>query len=175
MSDLYISWSEYYQTIEELAIKIYQSDWEFNQIVCIAKGGLRAGDILSRIFEKPLAIISATSYGGKNNQIRGKIKLSQHLSMTTSQLGDKVLLVDDLVDSGNSLKATLEWLKQHNKGEINEIRTAVLWRKQCSIIIPDYYVHYLPENPWIHQPFEIYEQLNIVDLSERKHDQQQKL
>lgn len=170
MSDLYISWSEYHQTIEELAIKVYQSGWNFNQIVCIAKGGLRVGDILSRIFEQPLAILSAASYGGENNQVRGEIKLSEHLSMTTPQLGNKVLLVDDLVDSGNSLKATLDWLNQHNQGEIVEIKTAVLWRKQCSIIIPDYYVYYLEENPWIHQPFEPYEQLTVVDLSERKHD-----
>lgn len=170
MSDLYISWSEYHQTIEELAIKIYQSGWNFNQIVCIAKGGLRVGDILARIFEQPLAILSAASYGGENNQVRGEIKLSQHLAMTTEKLRDRVLLVDDLVDSGNSLRATLNWLKQHNQGEITEIKTAVLWRKQCSIIVPDYYVHYLEENPWIHQPFEPYEQLTIVDLSERKHN-----
>ena len=170
MCDLYISWSEYHQIIEELAIKIYQSGWEFNQIVCIAKGGLRVGDILSRIFEQPLAILSAASYGGENNQIRGEIKLSQNLAMTTEKLRDRVLLVDDLVDSGNSLQATLDWLNQHCQAEITEIKTAVLWRKQCSTIIPDYYVHYLEKNPWIHQPFEPYEQLNIVDLSKRKHN-----
>ena len=55
MSDLYISWEEYHQQIETLAVKIYQSQWEFDQIVCIAKGGLRIGDILSRLFDTPLA------------------------------------------------------------------------------------------------------------------------
>lgn len=164
MSDLYISWSEYHQTIEQLAIQIYESHWEFNQIVCIAKGGLRVGDILSRLFEKPLAIISASSYSGKNNQTRGELKISKHISMTISQLGDKVLLVDDLVDSGSSLKGSLEWLKQNDSQEITEIRSAVLWRKQCSTIIPDYYVYYLENNPWIHQPFEHYEQMTIREL-----------
>ncbi len=24
---------------------------------------------------------------------------------------------------------------------------------------PDYYVEYLPDNPWIHQPFEVYDTL----------------
>ena len=65
MSDLYVSWSEYYQTIEQLAIQIDHSGWEFNQIVCIAKGGLRVGDIFSRLFDRPLAIMSAASYGVK--------------------------------------------------------------------------------------------------------------
>ncbi|HEY9726091.1 MAG TPA: phosphoribosyltransferase, partial [Chroococcales cyanobacterium] len=39
MPDLYISWSEYHQKIEQLAAKIYAANWDFNQIVCIAKGG----------------------------------------------------------------------------------------------------------------------------------------
>jgi len=164
ISDFYVSWSDYHQTIEQLAIQIYESHWAFNQIVCIAKGGLRVGDILSRLFEQPLAIISASSYGGNNNQTRAQLTISKHLSTTTPQLGDKILLVDDLVDSGNSLKGSLEWLKQHYQQDITEIRSAVLWRKQCSTIIPDYYVYYLENNPWIHQPFENYEQMTIHDL-----------
>lgn len=165
MSDLYISWSEYHKTIEQLAVKIAQSNWTFNQIVCIAKGGLRVGDIFSRLFQQPLAILSAASYGGENNQTRGEIIISEHLSMTNSHLGNKVLLVDDLVDSGISLKVSLEWLKEHYQEDITEIRSAVLWRKDCSIIVPDYYVHYLEDNPWIHQPFEIYEQTSVADLA----------
>jgi len=167
MSDLYVSWSEYYQTIEQLAIQIDQSGWQFNQIVCIAKGGLRVGDIFSRLFNQPLAIMSTSSYGGEKNQIRGEIKLSQHLAMTTPQLGNQVLVVDDLVDSGVSLKVTMDWLKKHYAAEIEELRSAVLWRKDCSVIIPDYYIHYLPDNPWIHQPFERYEQMSVQDLLTR--------
>ena len=168
MSDLYISWSEYYQTIEQLAIQIDQSAWKFNQIVCIAKGGLRVGDIFSRLFDQPLAILSASSYGGENNQTRGKIQLSQHLSMTTPHLGNQVLLVDDLVDSGISLQASKDWLKQQNKDNGLDIRTAVLWRKEGSEIIPDYYVYYLEDNPWIHQPFECYERMSITDLKNQR-------
>ena len=65
MSDLYVSWDEYHAKIEGLAAQIYQSEWEFDQILCLARGGLRIGDILSRIFDKPLAILSTSSYGGK--------------------------------------------------------------------------------------------------------------
>ncbi|RMF22658.1 MAG: phosphoribosyltransferase [Cyanobacteria bacterium J083] len=164
--DLYISWTDYHQKIETLAIKIYQSGWNFNQIVCIAKGGLRPGDILCRIYDIPLAIMYATSYGGKNKRIRGKITLAPHLAMTQSQLGDRVLLVDDLVDSGTSLQAASNWLNQQYP-HIEEIRTGVIWYKASSCRQPDYYVDYLPDNPWIHQPFEIYENLNIESLSQK--------
>jgi uncharacterized protein len=166
MPDLYISWSEYHQKIELLGTKIYESKWDFDQIVCIAKGGLRVGDILCRIYDKPLAILSASSYGGTENRVRGTIHFSRHLAMTTEKLGSRVLLVDDLVDSGISLRESMAWLEEHHENEIEEIRTAVLWYKDCSVITPDYYVDYLADNPWIHQPFERYELMSPAQLAQ---------
>lgn len=165
MPDLFVSWSDYHRNIEQLAVKIYQSNWQFNQIVCLARGGLRVGDILSRIYNLPLAILSATSYGGQDSRIRGSLTFSSSLTMTTTGLGSHILLVDDLVDSGVTLEQAIIWLKQHYSADIQEVRTAVLWYKGCSVIAPDYYVQYLPENPWIHQPFEHYEQITAAELA----------
>lgn len=164
MPDLHVSWTDYHQKIEHLAAKIYESQWEFNQIVCLARGGLRIGDTLSRIFDQPLAILATSSYRGKGGKEQGAITFSHDLTMTTPNLGSHVLLVDDLVDSGVSLKKSLVWLDRKYGFYIEEIRTAVLWHKACSVITPDYYVDYLPDNPWIHQPFEGYEKMNPADL-----------
>lgn len=165
MSDLYISWDDYHRKIEQLAATVYASGWQFNQIVCLAKGGLRVGDLLARIYDKPLAILATTSYGGPNNQVRGSITISHDLTKTTANLGSHVLVVDDLVDSGVTLKKTLVWLDRKYGFYIEDMRTAVLWYKDCSVIKPDYYVDYLPDNPWIHQPFEKYEQITPADLA----------
>lgn len=165
MPDLCVSWSEYHQKIEHLATKIYQSSWEFNQIVCLAKGGLRVGDILARIYDQPLAILATSSYGGLGNQERGSIIFSRDLTMTTASLGSRVLLVDDLVDSGITLQRTLPWLERHYGDYIDEVKTAVLWYKACSVITPDFYVDYLAESPWIHQPFEPYEKISPAELA----------
>ncbi|MCW5313391.1 phosphoribosyltransferase [Nostoc sp. KVJ3] len=166
MPDLYVSWSDYHQKIEQLAIQIYQSGWEFNQIVCLARGGLRVGDILSRIYQQPLAILATSSYyGGALKQERNNLIFSRHLTMTAERLGSRILLVDDLVDSGITLQQTIPWLKQNSDSSIEEIRTAVLWYKACSVIAPNYYVDYLADNPWIHQPFEHYEQINPAELA----------
>jgi uncharacterized protein len=159
MSDLYVSWEEYHASIEKLAVQIYQSQWEFDQILCLARGGLRIGDMLSRIYNKPLAILSTSSYGGKDFQERGKLTIASNITMTTSTLGKRILLVDDLVDSGVTLMRILEWLQQHEEFAITEVRSAVLWFKACSVAKPDYYVNF-----WIHQPFEKYEKLNPIDL-----------
>lgn len=163
-TDLYVSWSDYHQAIEKLAIAIHQSGWQFNQIVCLAKGGLRIGDILCRIYDQPLAILSTASYGGEGNRTRGSITFSRDLSMTTANLGSHVLLVDDLVDSGQSLQRSIRWLENRYGFYIDEVRTAVIWYKDCSVIKPDYYVNYLETNPWIHQPFEKYEEMTLDTL-----------
>ena len=170
MSDLYVSWTEYHQKIEDLAIKIYRSDWKCDRIVCLAKGGLRVGDILCRIFDIPLAILSTASYGGENNQTRGEITVSKNLSMIEETLAGKVLLADDLVDSGISLKVAREWLQNNYGKEITELKTAVIWYKSCSTIEPDYYVDYLADNPWIHQPFERYENISVQHLKEKENE-----
>lgn len=171
MADLYVSWSDYYQKVEQLAVKIYESQWNFNQIICLAKGGLRVGDTLARIYDLPLAILATSSYGGVNNQSRGAITFARDLTMTTPNLGSHVLLVDDLVDSGVTLKKTLIWLDRHYGFYVEEARTAVLWYKGCSIFKPDYYVDYLPDDPWIHQPFESYEKMTPEELAASRSQQ----
>ena len=88
--------------------------------------------------------------------------------MTTTNLGTHVLLVDDLVDSGQSLQRSIRWLKHRYGFYIDDIKTAVLWYKACSVIKPDYYVDYLETNPWIHQPFEKYEEMTIDALVQDK-------
>lgn len=168
MPDLYVSWSDYHQKIETLAVKIYQSGWQFDSIVCLAKGGLRVGDILCRLYRRDLAILSSSSYGGQDNRQRGKIRFSRHLSTTAETIGQKVLLVDDLVDSGISLTEAINWLQTCYSSEITEIQTAVIWYKASSVIQPDYYVDYLADNPWIHQPFESYELMSIDELARQK-------
>jgi hypoxanthine phosphoribosyltransferase len=167
MSDIYVSWSDYHQKIEQLAVKVYQSGWQFNQLICVARGGLRVGDILSRIYDQPLAILATSSYGGAGKQERGNLIISHHLTMTTEKLGSHILLIDDLVDSGVTLQQIIAWLKQNPDFSIQEIRTAVIWYKACSVFAPDYYVDYLSDNPWIHQPFEVYELMSPAKLLEK--------
>lgn len=168
MSDLYISWSDYHHKIEALAVNIHQSGWQFNQIVCLARGGLRVGDILSRIYNQPLAILSTSSYSGAGKQDRNNLIVSHHLTMTSENLGSRILLVDDLVDSGITIQKTIPWLQSYTQSSIEEIRTAVIWYKACSVVVPDYYADCLPNNPWIHQPFEHYEHITPGELAEKQ-------
>src|SRR5262249_24358422 len=92
---LNVSWEQYNTLVERLALQVYESKWRFNQIICIARGGLRVGDVLSRIYELPLAILSTHSYTAEGGTMRGQLIIAEHMTMTAPRLGDVVLLVDD--------------------------------------------------------------------------------
>lgn len=84
--------------------------------------------------------------------------------MTKGSLGGKVLLIDDLVDSGVTLERVQHHLKE-NFPAVTEVRSAVIWCKACSSVRPDFYLDYLASNPWIHQPFEEYDGLRPHQLA----------
>ena len=166
MPTLNVSWEQYHTLIERLALKVHESGWRFNQIICIARGGLRVGDVVSRIFELPLAILSTHSYTAEGGTLRGELVVAEHMTMTSQRLGDQVLLLDDMVDSGHTLETVHRTLPKRF-AHISEVRTAVLWYKGHSVFKPDYYVEHLPDNPWIYQPFEIYDTMRPEALKAR--------
>jgi hypoxanthine phosphoribosyltransferase len=166
VKDLYISWDEYHASIERLALAVHESGWRFDSLLCLARGGLRVGDVMSRIYDMPLAILAASSYRAAAGREQGALDISEFITMTGETLAGKLLLVDDLVDSGVTLTRVIDHL-QKRYAAISEVRTAVIWYKACSNVRPDYYVEYLPTNPWIHQPFEVYDAMGPEMLAAR--------
>jgi len=163
---LYVTWDQYNRLVERLALTVHESGYAFNQIICVARGGMRVGDVLSRIYEMPLAILSTHSYSAEGGTIRGELVIAEHMTMTKPRLGDRVLLVDDMVDSGHTLDAVHKELPKRFP-HVTALKTAVLWWKACSVFEPDFYVEHLPDNPWIHQPFEVYDTLRADKLEAR--------
>ncbi len=151
---LHVNWSDYDKKMMQLKEIIDASGWEFNQIVCIARGGLTLGAKLSHHMDKPLGIIIAKSYKGENEMSQGKLVISK--IATIEALGNKILLLDDLVDSGETMPEIIKHIRM-NHPEV-EIRTGVLWYKTSSKYEPDYYVDTVVKNEttdtWIVQPFE---------------------
>ena len=164
--DLWVSWDEYHRAIETLALQVHESGWKFDQVLCLARGGLRPGDVFSRIFNVPLAILSVSSYREDAGTVQGDLDIAKHITLTRGGLAGNVLLVDDLVDSGVTLARIQDHLRSHFPA-VAELKTAVIWYKACSTVRPDFYLEYLNSNPWIHQPFEAYDSLRPHQLAKR--------
>jgi hypoxanthine phosphoribosyltransferase len=164
--DVWVGWDEYHALIERLALQIHASHCAFDQILCLARGGLRVGDILSRIFDKPLAILTTSSYRAAAGTEQGRLDIAEFVTMTSDRLTGRVLVVDDMVDTGVTLEKVCQHLRTRFTG-ITELKTGVLWFKTHSCVVPDFYVERLETNPWIHQPFEVYDTIEPAHLQAR--------
>ena len=91
------------------------------------------------------------------------------MSSIAKNMGGKILLCDDLSDTGITLNKSVDWLKKYEpiKDKIEDIKTATLWKKKKSTFEPDYCAVRLNNNPWIVQPFEHYEEIRIEELKKK--------
>lgn len=148
MDLLRISWDAVINYCEELAGRI--GDYRPDIIIGISRGGLVPARILSDILDiKRVGVIGMVFYK-KAGQTHDRPEMTQELSMDIR--GQKVLLVDDVADSGKSLVAAKEYLEKMGP---EQVRIAALHHKTGSLIEPDYYIS--TTSAWIVYPWERHE------------------
>tara|TARA_B100001564_G_C20563506_1_gene634891 strand:- start:173 stop:706 length:534 start_codon:yes stop_codon:yes gene_type:complete len=164
---LIITFQEYTKIVEKLAIQIH-NNYKPTVLVGIMRGAAPIIDILSRILKLPIAYIVIQSYSGKGIEDKqGKLMFAREISsLANNRDFNKVLLIDDLSDTGLTLNKSIEWLKNYGptKNYIKEVKTACLWKKKSSIFEPDFCPVRLESDPWIVQPTEHYEELSIEEI-----------
>ena len=167
---LIITFDEYTKIVEKLAIVIH-NNYKPTVLVGIMRGAAPILDILSRILKLPIAYIVIQSYSGEGMEDKqGQLMFAREISsLAENKDFDKVLLVDDLSDTGLTLNKSIEWLKKYEptKNYINEIKTACLWKKKSSIFEPNFCPVKLDSDPWIVQPTEHYEGLTMEEIIKR--------
>ena len=101
---------------------------------------------------------------------QGQLMFAREISsLAENKDFQRVLLIDDLSDTGLTLNKSIEWLKNYAqiKDYIKEVKTACLWKKKSSIFEPDFCPVRLKSDPWIVQPTEHYEELSISEIIKR--------
>ena len=128
------TWNQVYEMLLCQAQKIKAQNYKPDLIVAIARGGVVPARILSDLLETPnLSFIQIEFYTNINQTLQ-EPTLKQTLN--TNVTGKKTLIIDDIADTGKSLKLAKTHLQQQ---EAIEIKTATLYQKNQSIIIPDFY------------------------------------
>ena len=165
-----VGWEDYKKIVEKLAIQV-QKKYNPTVLIGIMRGAAPIIDILSRILKLPTAYIVIQSYSGKGTEDKqGQLMFAREISSLANDKDfNKVLLVDDLSDTGLTLNKSIEWLKSYGptKDHIQEVKTACLWKKKSSKFEPDFCPIRLDSDPWIVQPTEHYEELTIDDIIKR--------
>jgi len=168
---LIISFEEYLDTVEKLSVEI-NNNFKPTVLVGIMRGAAPIIDILSRILKLPTAYIVIQSYSGEGMEDKqGELVFARDISsIAKDQDFKRILLVDDLSDTGLTLNKSIEWLKKYEpiKNQIQEIKTACLWKKKSSSFTPDFCPIRLKNDPWIVQPTEHYEEMSIEQIIEKQ-------
>lgn len=149
------SWNQIYLHLLDLAKTIRNSGFEADIIVGVSRGGWLPARIMSDLLENPkLANITAEFYMG-TTKIRCKPIITQPVSVSVKN--KKILLVDDVADTGKSLKL----VKSHLEDDCaSEIKILTIYKKPWSTIIPDYYAKETCR--WIVFPWDIKETIKKI-------------
>ena len=128
------SWNQIYRLLLKLAEAVRKSGFEPDVIVGVSRGGWIPARIMSDLLETPkLANVTAEFYVGVAETKR-EPTITQPVSVSVKD--KKVLVVDDVADTGESLKHVNLHLK--NQGA-SEIKIATIYYKPWSIIVPHCY------------------------------------
>ena len=86
-----------------------------------------------------MLILAVESYSGKGAEDQqGELVFSREISSTVQDMGGRLLLCDDLSDTGITLKKSIDGSILSAIKNIESIKTAVLWKKKDSTFEPDY-------------------------------------
>jgi hypoxanthine phosphoribosyltransferase len=149
------TWNLIYEMLLNLAERIRKNGFKPDLIVGVSRGGWPPARVLSDLLDNPnLANVKAEFYLGVA-ETKGEPTLTQPVSMSVT--GKKVLIVDEVADTGKSL----ELVKEHIiKEGACEVKIATIYHKPWSAIVPDYYGK--ETRRWIVFPWEIKETIRKI-------------
>jgi hypoxanthine phosphoribosyltransferase len=144
----YVSWPEYGNLAEALAERVRSGGKSFDLVIGIARGGIPVAMVVADHLGVQIDFINVKSYSGIAERSVPRI-----LSTLTEDIkGRRILLVDDLVDHGETLALVRDFLL---KQEPASLVTAVLFKKPWSKTNPDHFLEIVDK--WVVFPFELSE------------------
>ena len=159
-----------------LASQVYKDDFRPHFIIGIWRGGAPVGIAVQEYFdfkgiETDHISVRTSSYYGINKQAK-KIRVhGLHYLIENANANDKLLIVDDVFDSGRSVDALIKAIrKQSRLNTPADIRVACPWYKPSKNAVdfePDYFVHESEE--WLVFPHEL-EGLEMSEMAAGKSD-----
>jgi hypoxanthine phosphoribosyltransferase len=129
-----LTWDDFGTAVDALARQVVESDFEPDVILSIARGGLALGMGLGYALDvKNLSAVNVEFYTGVNERLPVPIMLPPTPAVVDLE-GLKVLIADDVADTGLTLAHVQEFIAGH----VAEARTAVVYEKPRSVVKPDY-------------------------------------
>jgi len=129
-----LTWERFGESNRELARAVHDSGYRPDLVVAIARGGmLFAGGLSYALGVKACGALNIEFYTGIGKTLAEPEVLRPFLD-TDALDAARVLLVDDVADSGRTLRLAVDLLSARAAA----VRSAVLYTKPTTIIRPDY-------------------------------------
>ncbi|MGU3435809.1 phosphoribosyltransferase [Actinomycetes bacterium M1A6_2h] len=142
-----LTWELFGTASRELTQSIVDSGFEPDIVIAIARGGLLpAGAIAYAMGVKAAGTLNVEFYSDIEETLPDPVVLEPLLD-TNAIKGKKLLVVDDVADSGRTLALVVDLLREHT----DEIRSAVIYTKPASVIAPDF--SWRKTDLWINFPW----------------------
>ena len=149
------AWDQIYEMLLEQSEKINKTGYQPDILVGIARGGMVPASILSDLLGVRQVVMIRIEFYDDIAKPGMQPVITQFLNVTVN--GKKVLLIDDVSDSGLSLKIAKQYLIA--EGAV-EIKIATLYAKAITKTMPDFIEKITSR--WIVFPWEIKETLQSV-------------
>jgi len=149
------SWDEIYELLLSLAKRIRETGHLPEVIVGVSRGGWPPARVMSDLLENQnLANMKVVFY--KDIGVRNRAPVITQ-PVTSEVTGKRVLVVDDVADSGLSLREVSKHLKR--KGA-RDIKVCTIYLKPRSVFTPDFYAR--KTTKWVIFPWERLETLRLI-------------
>ena len=129
-----LSWQLFYNLSKKVAGKIIESNYRADIMVGLARGGWVLSRVLCDFLEIKDLVSLKVEHWGVTATPDGNAKIKYPFKIDLS--GKKVIVVDDITDTGQSMKVATDYIRTLNP---DELKTATLMHIERSDFTPDYY------------------------------------
>jgi xanthine phosphoribosyltransferase len=153
-----VSWDQFHRDSKALAWRLVEKQEEWKGIVAITRGGMIPAGIVARELDiKTIETLCISSYDDKSQRAAKTLK-----GVNTEMTGDGTnwLVIDDLVDTGNTAKIIRQTLPKAH--------FATVYAKPAGEPLVDTYVTWVSQDTWIYFPWDVDIQPTEPIVSERK-------
>lgn len=129
-----LTWSMFGTSVREIAQQVVDDGFRPDLVLSIARGGLALGMGLGYALSvKNVSVINVEFYTGVDERLEMPILLPPTPDVIDLS-GLRVLIADDVADTGRTLETVQEFVADH----VAEARIAVIYEKPRSVVKPHY-------------------------------------